>query len=186
MDKKEIYEHLAKIYLDASLKKTKKSKDYPIFKNLFFFSLTCIFALLIVILPSVQRKTHLSSETALVLYPDIAKINFNFDPAKKEIFSLNLNKLNLLKYAKLGFSVKKNNYKDTTSLRIELSNGFKEKAEVYVKNIPNKWHDYKIDFSQFKNISDWSEMANLSFIIEEWNTKEDHGVVYIENIRVIK
>ena len=46
MDKKDIYEHLAKIYLDASSNKKKKPAVQPrIFKNLFIVSIVFIAAL---------------------------------------------------------------------------------------------------------------------------------------------
>ena len=187
MDKKEIYEHLAKIYLDASLSKNKKrKKEYPRLKTVFFLAVAVIFSASIFILPKLGKDRFLNSEIALVLQPEIAKINFHFDPAKKEIYSVNLNRLNLAKYKAVAFSVKKANYKDSTSLRIEFSNIFKEKSEIYVKDIPHRWQEYKIALNDFKNITDWSEMKNIAFVVEQWNTKETHGVVYIENIRFIK
>lgn len=186
MDKKDIYEHLAKIYLDASTKKTKERKKYPFFKNLFFFSLAIIFALTVLSLSNFRRNKSLDTELSLVLQPDTVKINFHFDLAKKEIYSLNLNRLDLTRFKALGFSLKKANARDTLSLRVEFNNTFKERAEIYVKDVAQHWQDYKINFSEFKNISDWSEMQLLSFIVEEWNTKEKHGVVYLDNVRFLR
>lgn len=186
MDKKDIYEHLAKIYLDASGNKPKQKKDYPRSKLFFFFALAVIFLIAALILPGIAKNKFQNFEIALVIQPDLAKINFNFDPAKKEIYSMNLNRLNLAKYKSLAFAVKKNNYKDITSLRIEFTNSFKEKSEIYLKDIPLRWKDFKIALSDFKGITDWSEMSNVSFIIEQWNTKEKHGIVYVDNIRFLK
>jgi len=63
---------------------------------------------------------------------------------------------------------------------------FKEKSEVYFKDIPHRWHEYRINLCEFKNVSDWSEMTNLLFTIEEWNVKEKRGVVFIDNVRLLK
>lgn len=186
MDKKEIYEHLAKIYLDASLKKTKKYRDYPLFKNLFFFSIAIICVLATLIPAHFKKNNRLNSEFALILMTDIAKINFNFNPAKKESYLIKLNKLNLSKFHSLAFGLKKINHKDTISVRVEFTNAFKEKSELYVKNIPAKWQDYILNFSDFKSITDWSEMSEVSFSIEQWNARENHGVVYIDNVRFLK
>lgn len=188
MDKKDIYEHLAKIYLDASSGKKKKSAAQPrTFKNHFIVSIVFIIALSAFSLKALQNKGRpLSSEIALVLLNEPAKINFHFDPGKKEIFSLNLNKLNLTKYNSLGFALKRANYQDTISVRVEFTNAFKEKSEVYFKDIPHKWRDYTISLSEFKSVSDWSEMAILSFTVEQWNVKEKRGVVYVDNIRLLK
>lgn len=186
MDKKDIYEHLAKIYLDASSKRKKKTKYSKFSKNLFWVSIVFIFGAGTILLISPPKNKSFNSEVALIVSSDALKINFNFNPAKKEIYSVNLNKLDLSRFKALGFSVKRARYEDNLSLRVEFVNKFKEKSEVYLKDIPHKWQDYKIDFSEFKNISDWSEMLNLSFVVEEWNTKEKKGVLYIDNVRFIK
>lgn len=187
MDKKEIYEHLAKIYLDASSNKKKKPSAHPrLFKNLFIISIVFIIALSAVSLRAFRKNVASNSEIALVLLTSASKINFHFDPAKKEIFSLNMNKLDLSRYKALGFAVKKVNYQDNISLRVEFTNAFKEKSEVYFKNIPHRWHDYRINLSEFKNVNDWSEMTNLLFTIEEWNAKEKRGVVFIDNVRLLR
>jgi len=187
MDKKDIYEHLAKIYLDASSKRKKRSKAFPKFlKNTFFSGIALIMAAGILFFSSAQRNNPYNPETQLVLAPDVFKINFDFNPAKKEIYYLNLNNLNLNKYKTLGFTIKKQNFNDNISLRVEFVSAFREKSEVYLKDIPHKWQDYKINLAEFKGISDWSEVARLAFIVEEWNTKEKQGLVYIDNVRVSK
>lgn len=187
MDKKDIYEHLAKIYLDASSGKKKRKKAYPKFlRSVIFVSLIFVFTLSLISFTNFQRKRHPNSEIALVLAPDTLKINFHFNPAKKEILTINLNNLNLLNYKALGFSVRKESYEDNISLRVEFNNAFKEKSEIYFKDIPHKWRDYKIDFSQFKNISDWSDMLTLAFVVEEWNVKGKKGIVYVDNVRLLK
>jgi hypothetical protein len=187
MDKKDIYEHLAKIYLDASSKKKKKSKTYPkLFKNLFIISLFLVVGLSTTLFSSLTKRQNPHSETALILQSDPAKINFNFNPAKKESYTINLNRLNVGRFRELGFSAKNMYPKDVVSLRIEFTNNFKEKSEVYIKNISGRWQDFRINLAKFKNISDWSQMANLSFSIEEWNASEKRGILYIDNVRLLK
>lgn len=187
MDKKEIYEHLAKIYLDASSKKKKRTKVHlRLYNNLFVIGLV----LLLVGGSSVAyfspKKKGLPSETALLILHDPAKINFNFNPVKKESFTINLNRLNLSRFKTLGFSIKNTDARDTISMRIEFTNSFKEKAEVYVKNIPSKWKDFEISFLDFKNITDWSQMQSISFTVEEWNTRKESGILYLDNVRFLK
>lgn len=186
MDKKEIYEHLAKIYLDASSSKIKKNKKHFIPKNVFYLSFPAIIILIIIVLLSFQKNNHLDSKIALVLQSNRIKINFNFDPAQKEIYLVNLNKLNLNSYKTLAFSTKKDSYKNNISLRVEFTNVFNEKSAVYLTNIPHKWQEYKIDFSEFKNITKWSEMSNIAFIIEQWNVQKNHDIVYIDDIRFLR
>jgi len=187
MDKKDIYEHLAKIYLDASSTKKKKNRIYSkLFKNLFLISLVLVFGLSGVLLSRLRPYKQSNSEVALILAPEALKINFDFDPAKKEILTLNLNRLNLNNYKKIAFSLKKMNAADKIALRVEFTSAFKERSEIYIKDIPNKWHDYTFDLAQFKNITDWSETKSLEFSVEEWNSKENKGIIYIDNVRVLK
>ncbi|MDI6759075.1 MAG: hypothetical protein QMD94_05340 [Candidatus Omnitrophota bacterium] len=188
MDKKEIYEHLANIYLDASSKKKKKNRHKPRFlKPLFLVSVFLIFSLCSALYLSFNKNKRLfASQIALVLLQDAAKINFNFDPAKKEIFSLNLSQLNLSHYKEIGFSLKKARFTDKIALKVEFTNAYKEISEIYITDIPDRWKDYKMKLSDFKKIGDWSKISNLSFVVEEWNAKEKHGVVYIDNIRLLK
>lgn len=186
MEKKDIYEHLAKIYLDASLKKKKKTKEYASFKTLFFISTALVCVLIAFLFITLNKNRPLKSEIALVLCPDVVKINFHFDSAKKEFYAIDLNRLDLTKFKALTFSLKKLNRNDKISLRVEFASAFKEKSEVYLKDIPHKWQDYAITLSEFKNITDWSEMLKLSFVVEEWNTRENKGIVYIDNIGLTK
>ncbi|MCX5706174.1 MAG: hypothetical protein NTW13_00615 [Candidatus Omnitrophica bacterium] len=187
MDKKEIYEHLAKIYLDASAKKKKRHKAYPgILKNLFIIGIFFIIGISGALFSLISKSKNTNSETALFIQIDPTKINFNFDPAKKEVYTINLNHLNLSRFKTLGFSVKNALPRNPVTLRIEFTNVFKEKSEVYLKEVPGKWLDFKISLAKFYNINDWSELERLSFIVEQWNVKEKKGVVYIDNVRLLK
>lgn len=188
MDKKDIYEHLASIYLDASSsKKRKKIKVHPwAFRNLFFGSVAVIIMLGGTLLFSFYNPNPFSSQTALVLSGGPLKINFNFDPAKKEIYSLDLGGLDLNRFSALAFSLKKENFTDNVTLKVEFVDSFNEKSEIYLRDIPHKWTDYKITLARFKAISDWSQMSELNFIVEEWNTKGKAGVVYIDNLKVVR
>ena len=187
MDKKDIYEHLAKIYLDASSKRKKKKPiNSQLFRNLFLVSIVFIFILSGLLFSSANKKDYLTSEVALFLALDPLKINFNFDPAKKETYSLALNKLDLNRYKTLAFSVRKLDYKDTITLRVEFTNIYKERSEVYLRDIPRHWQDFRIDLSRFKTITDWSEMLSLAFVVEQWNATGKKGVVLIDNVRLLK
>ncbi len=189
MDKKDIYEHLAKIYLDASSKKKKKTKYNLKSTHLivvFLFSAAILsFGLYNFYQTHKERNTPLS-DTSLFITLDAAKINFNFDPAKKETYSLDLNKLNLSGFKTVCFSVRKKDNTGKIALRVDMINSFKEKSEVYIPDIKHKWQDYKINLSEFKHINDFSEMQNITFSVEAWNTKDDKGVVYIDNVRFVR
>jgi len=188
VNKKEIYEHLASIYLDASSKTSKKKNKTKRNKSIHAAAITVILMVSAITgyVAHSYKKDSPQGQVALFLFQDSAKINFNFDPAKKETFALNLKKLNLAKYKSLGFSVRKTNSKDILSLRVEFINRFDEKSEIYIRDVTNKWIEHRIEFSRFAQINDWSQMKALNFTVEEWNAREKSGIVYIDNIKVLK
>ena len=187
MDKKDIYEHLAKIYLDNSAVKKKRQKsDSFKYRAWVIAAVVIILGALAVISFLASRRKISLSEMALILTHETVKVNFNFDPAKKDIYYLDLNKANLASYKEFAFSIKKANYSDNISLRVEFSNIYKEKSELYVKDISNKWQECVFRLSDFKNITDWTEMSRLSFIIEEWNSTDKRGAIYLDNVRLLK
>lgn len=186
MDKKDIYEHLAKIYLDASSKKKVKASHYQGFKGYFIASIAVVVVLGAALFSFINRDTNLKSENALWVSLDAVKINFNFDPAKKEAYTIDLKNLNLNRYKAVAFSLKKSGKDGIITLRVEMLNAFKERSEVYLKNVPSQWQDYKIKFSDFSKINDWSSLSNLSFVVEQWNANDNKGVVYIDNIRFLR
>ena len=71
-------------------------------------------------------------------------------------------------------------------MRVEFINRFNEKSEVYVKDIPSKWTNQRIDFIRFAKMRDWRQMKTLAFSVEELNAREKSGIVYLDNIRILK
>ncbi len=186
MDKKDIYEHLAKIYLDASSKRKKKGRRYPLgFKKILWAGIPLALILVVLVLGPLG-KTPPDSEIALILQPETVKINFNFNPAKKEAYTIKLNRLNLSRFRVLSFAARKTGYFNKINLKIELTSGFKEKSAVYIKDLPYKWQEYKINLADFKGIARLSQATSLSFIVEEWNAKEKNGIAYLDNISLLK
>ena len=153
---------------------------------MFFVSAALVIGLSAALYFSFNNGEPFSSEVTLALTNSPLKINFNFDPAKKEIYSLDLNSLNLGAYKSLGFSLKKERFADFITLKVEFTGAFNETSEVYVRDLGHKWQDYRISLAQFKDISDWSQMSKLKFIVEEWNAKGKSGIVYIDNVKVFK
>lgn len=188
MEKKDIYEHLARIYLDASLK-YKKKKNFP----RSFLWLTTSLAILLVTLLILSthnfiffQKNKLNYKISLDLIYDPVKINFNLNPIKREVLTLSLNGLDLGNFKILSFKARKSDFTDDIYLRIEFDNAFRESSSVYISGILTKWKEFKIDLKDFKEISNWDNMNELRFIVEEWNTQTKSGKLYIDEIKLLK
>lgn len=194
MEKKDIYEHLAKIYLDAPLRRPQvvapSSRKIP--KNIVIsMGILLIIALAAVIFSvavMVREKKSVvrDSQISHLLLTDAVKVKYRFDPSKKEVYSFNLNGLNLAQYKTLEFSLKKSDRADKLALRVEFTNIFNEKSESYLKDIPARWQRYSINLLDFMAITDWSQMQSLSFIAEEWNVTGNQGSFYIDNVALHK
>lgn len=191
MEKKDIYEHLAKIYLDTPLKRSQRIRTPERInrKVVIIVAVVAVAVLSTVIfsLSAFLKKTkQVNSQTEQIILPEAVKLDFSLDPAKKAVYSIALNKANLIKFKTMEFSLKKSDFNASLALRVEFSNSYNERSEIYVKDILNKWKGYKIPFADFKSISDWSEITSLSFIVEEWNAADKKGAVYIDNVRFLQ
>jgi len=185
MERNDIYEHLAKIYLDASVKKKSKKFSRHL-KKFVTVGIFLIFGAGVFFFSDHKKESNFPSEVAFILAYEPLKINFHFDPAKKEIYTIQLNNLDLSKFKSLVFSAKKANYPGAITLRLEFTNTFNENASKYIREIPYRWQEYGIELSSLEGVRDWSSVKSLSFIVEEWNAQEKQGVVYIDNVRLLK
>jgi hypothetical protein len=185
---KEVYDYLAKVYLDeASKRREPRPKRRPIFIYAYVgLSLILIAGLTIALFSLIRQKGAAKKDFALIIEPGLTRISFNFDLAKKETLSYNLDDLNLRNYKALGFFVRTANPKHELHLRIELRNRYGEKSEFYLSDISGRWYDFKVDLADFKDITNWSNMSELRFVIEDWNTRVKKGRVYIDNVRFVK
>jgi len=182
--KKESLEKIAETFWGRPEKK--KRKNFKVFFLIIFIFL-CIIGYLLLPHPPLKLKP----ETKILTFDlgrEIIRINYNFSDTdlKTEKYTLDLGNLNLNEFKRLELSCRKAKSKGEVSLKLELENSLKEKSHFYLSGIKNRWQNLGIDLSEFKEIKDWSNIKNLSFIIEEWNTQEKTDTVYIDEIRFFK
>ena len=186
----DIYEHLAEVYLNSSRNK-KKNHTYPksLFRNLFKLSIvviTCLVVIIVLMLTTFGKKQVSKSQHILILESHTTKIDYDFNQVKKEAAVFDLKDMNLLGFKTLSFRARKSNYRDDLHMSVEFISDFGEKSQIYIKQIPTRWQDFKINLDEFKNISDWTSMNRLLFVLEEWNAQDKKGIVYFDNVYVLK
>ena len=186
MNKREIYEHLADIYLDNSGKKKRRYKKFFDYKVIYPAAILLTIVVSVSIFSFISHKSTLKSQVALVIQPTSVRMNFHRGATKKEIFSFDINQLDLAEFNTLAFSVRKLWPADIINLKVEINNKLKEKSAIYLDDLSYRWKNYKFNLSDFKNITNWRKMDKLSFIIEEWNIKGEGGIIYIDNVKFIK
>lgn len=184
MTREEIYEHLAQVYLG---KKTKKKKKYNFIKVILFANLIAI-----TLLPSFYlfnsktsqniKKQEQSFSLALNYYPLRFVYNFKNGAPQVENFSLHLPAVNVTNYDSLVFYLRGKSHLAPRILKISLENKKKEKSVYYFDKVEAKWQKITIPLKEFKDITDWTNITKLSFIIEAWNTDETKGSVLIDDV----
>ncbi len=188
----DIYEHLAKIYLESSSNKKKKHfRAKPKFRSFLKFSavVTAGFLLILIAIIFWHGKPSQSEEATVAIGSKITKISFPASGSVNEgIATFDLKGLDFLGYKTLGFSARKSNYLDKLVIRVELMDSLGRRSKVYVDQLPvYKWKDFEIKLREFKGTSDRSKISLLALVVEEWKTKEkDRAALYIDNIRLLK
>jgi len=187
MTREEVYEHLANVYLG---KKKNNKKNYNLIKILLIVNLMAI-----ILIPSIyfikinrtiaaqkQKKQEESVSLALNYYPLRLVYNFQDDSPQVKNFSLYLPKVNVKKYNSLVFSVRGYRSSLPRIIKISLENKKREKSVYYFEGITTKWQKVTIPLSEFKKITDWSNITKLSFIVEAWNNDQDKCSVLIDDV----
>lgn len=118
--------------------------------------------------------------------------DFSKNTADAYTLGLDLSGLDLGNYALLAFSAKIEEAAGYVtrgrpqSVKIEIENARKEKAEYYLQDIEKAWTNYHIPLSNFDKIIDWSNLKSIYFGLQPWNMASRKGSVYIDNIRFLR
>ncbi len=194
MRNREIYDRIADTYLGkVSHKKSGNGKNK---KKKWIIITTVINVIILVTVFFLARaallhyKEGLDRETSAAIYilserypikltydlmpPSLGVKNFTFSLPIVDASKFSFLKLRARGDGRAGF---------TAVLKVEIRNQRNEKDLYYLKGISSRWQDFSIGFSEFKNITDWSNIGELSFVFEDWNVSEKEGILYIDNIR---
>lgn len=187
MTKDEIYEHLAKVYLGK--KKKKKKRKNLRFYTLLFINVVTLPIIIGLIVGAVnfrsskgRVRTNNSLQLALNYYP--LRINYDFQKDRPQVldFALNLPETDVSKYSSLEFSLRGAKKSYPQRLKITLENKRKEKSSYYLSNLTTHWQKVSIPLSDFKELTDLSNLNKISFILEAWNLNNKTGSFLVEDI----
>lgn len=187
MTRDEIYDHLAQVYLGkrkgADHKKKKELNVWLVINIVItvlifasvFYGLTAFLA---------KRSSSLQSNIMYALHNGPIRVTYNlqdpFPPIKT--FSLSVPKMDISKYANLSFSLRGEEAGYPGIVRVVIRNERNESASYYARDIHSKWENFKIPLSTFDAITDWTNITDVSFVLEAWNVEKKRGNVLIDNI----
>ncbi len=187
MTRDEIYDHLAQVYIGKKKKADAESRrqlnawlviniliTVLIFASA-FYGLTAFLR---------HKRAELKSNVIFLLNKGPVKLSYNFNGSfpPVESFSLTVPPIDAGKYKSIRFSVRAKEEGNPGILKIVLKNKRNETASYYIRDIKMSWKEYVIPLEEFKQITDFSSLTELSFVLESWNVQKDKGIIMIEDI----
>jgi len=82
----------------------------------------------------------------------------------------------------LKFSIRSKEEGTPGIVKVVITNRLNEEAYYYVQGVNEDWTEAEIPLSEFKQITDWSSLNDIAFMIESWNVDDKTGVVLIDDI----
>ena len=74
----------------------------------------------------------------------------------------------------------------TTVFKVELKNAGKQIGRYYVTNVTDQWQEVVIPLSEFKGLTDTSNMTEFVVVFEDRIASNKKGIIYVDDIRFIK
>jgi len=102
-------------------------------------------------------------------------------------FWMALRNLDVSKYDNLAFWLKgdaKAGY--TTVFKVELRNAGKQTGRCYVTSVTDQWQEAVMPLSEFKGLTDTSNLTDFVIVFEDKMASNKRGVIYIDDIRFTK
>lgn len=187
MTKDDIYDHLAQVYLGKRRKddaKTKKQFNAWLLINglitaiIFssaFYGLTAFLT---------HNKDELKQNVIYSLHQGAVRFDYDFKGSSNPVekFSLSIPDMDVGKYGSLEFSMRGKEEGVPGIVKVVVTSRYNEEAYHYIEGVNLAWQDYHIPLTEFREISDWSSVQDVAFVLESWNVEDKRGIVLIDNI----
>jgi len=188
MTRDEIYDHLAQVYLGKRKKAEKKNKlEFNAWLLINILITAIIFSSAFYGLTAFlkHRSSFFESKIVYSLHAGRISLPYNFkkDVAPVKTLALSVPEVDASQYGSLQFSLRAKEEGNPGIIKIVIQNSKNEISSYYVQGITFNWKEYTISLEEFKQISDWSSLKDVSFTLESWNVNKDKGVIMIDNVR---
>ena len=187
MNREDIYDHLAQVYLgkrkEVDVKKKKQINAWLVI-NIFItfiifasatYGLTAFLA---------QKRSDANSNILFSLHNGPVQLEYNFQDTlhPSESFALTIPKMDITKYKNFQFSIRAKDSGTPGVLKVVLRNDKNEISSYYIQGVGRKWKEFTVPLEDFKQITDWSTIEDVSFVLETWNVESKKGIILIDNI----
>ncbi len=187
MNRDDIYDHLAQVYLGKRTKaQAKKKKEFNAWLVINVF-------ITVIILTSAfygftaflkRQSPFLESKIIFSLHNGSVQLQYNFHDSVSPVkeFSLTTPHMDPTKYKKLHFSIRAKAEGSPGMVKVIFKNQKNETASYYVTGIGMSWKDYDIPLQELRHITDWKNLEEISFVLESWNVEQQRGSILIDDI----
>jgi hypothetical protein len=188
VNREDIYDHLAQVYLGKRKEvDEKKKKQFNAWLVINIVITLLIFASATYGLTAFlrQKGSVLGNNIIYSLHRGAIRLEYNFKhpfPPEKT-FSLAVPPMDAAQYAHLQFSIRGREEGVPGTVKILIKNKKNEEAFFYVQNVGMDWQEVNISLEDFKGITDWTTLTDVSFVLENWNVEDKKGLVLIEDVR---
>ena len=67
-------------------------------------------------------------------------------------------------------------------VKIVLKNKRNEESIHFIEGVNLRWKKVSIPLEEFETITDWTNLSDLSFVLEAWNADKKKGIVLIDDV----
>lgn len=187
MKRDEIYDHLAQVYLGKRSKaEKKKSRELNAWLVINVFITLIIFTSAFYGLTAflTQRDNFLKKNIIFSLHNGPVSLAYDFkqsfSPVKE--FALAVPPMDPSQYEYLHFKVRAKEEGSPGMIKVVLRNEKEETAFYYVEGIGYQWKSVDIPLDEFQHITDWTNLKDVSFVLESWNVDKVNGLILIDEI----
>jgi hypothetical protein len=96
-------------------------------------------------------------------------------------FSITIPHKDASKYDRLNLSIRGMNTAYPGIVKMVVGNQRNEKATYYIKNVQSSWQKVSIELDKL-NLTDWTTVTDVSFVLEAWNVDFKKGSVLIDDV----
>ncbi len=187
MTRDEIYDHLAKVYLGKRQNAADQKRKKTLNQSWLVINIAITTAILIsTVYGFTAFLTHrvvLKNEVFYSLNNNPIRIVYDLNdpfPATKN-FSIIIPHKDVSKYNRLNLSIRGMNEAYPGVVKIVVGNQLNEKATYFIRNVGNNWQKVSIPLEKL-NLTEWSSVTDIAFILEAWNLDFKKGTVLIDDI----
>lgn len=187
MTRDEIYNHLAKVYLgkceNAVVEKKKKNLNQPWLIINVVITAVVLLSTVYGFTAFLTRRVSLNNEVFYALNNNPIRITYDLnDPfPSTKTFAITIPKRDASKYSRLNLTIRGMNNAYPGVVKMIIGNQRNEKATYFIQDVQGAWRKVSINLDKL-NLTDWSTVTDVSFVLEAWNVDFKKGSVLIDDV----